>query len=248
MISLLLTLAAATPAPAAPVRYHLTTKSTTEVDMSAMGQGVQSFPMALSAFISVTVSDSGFGRVVHVVIDSSTFDAGPAAAYLPPAMSASPNGAVFHFYAVNGKPTTALVPSPATFQAAQLAPAITLLLPGLHSAKPGDSWSDTTRTDTTIAQTDVSATTAGTSVTTWTAKSADDGIRQLDGVTTSRAAVGGASMKMDLKMTGTVHATAPTGQLATAATAMSFGQASMNVAGNAIPMKMMVEISATLLP
>ena len=245
MLSILLALTAGTPTPAAPVRYHIAAKSTTEVDLSALGQGNQTYPVSVSAYVSVTVSDSGAGHLVHVVIDSSSFDAGAAAAYLPPEMVASPNGIFYHLYVVHGSSVGTITPSRTSFQAAQLAPAIALLLPGLRAGQPGDTWADTVRTDTTVAGT---GTNSGTNITTWTVKSVEGGVQQIEGVIAGKSTVGGAQMQMELSMAGTIHTSAPSGGLASDATSKASGQANMSMGGNNVPMKMTLEMTATKLP
>src|ERR1017187_4888890 len=249
MLTMLLALAAGLPPkPVVPVQYHVTTKTVTDVDMSAMGSGVKSFVITLSAYVTVTVSDSGQGYLVHVVIDSSTFDGGSAAAMLPPEMLADPKGAFYHIYVVNGKAQGVLMPTPAVVQDAQLAPALALLVPGFRAAKAGDSWADTTSADTTVSGAGVTANTSGRSITVWTVTAADGGVKQIDGVTAGTTSVGSAQMQMDIQLNGTSHTVAPAGELATTATSKAAGQANMSIAGNAVPMKMTVEMTVTRIP
>jgi len=71
---LLLTTAALAP-PAVTTRYRLETKIETVVDLSALGQGTETTNATQLAIFTVTQTDSGGGKVLHVVVDSVGSDA-----------------------------------------------------------------------------------------------------------------------------------------------------------------------------
>src|SRR5947207_1681269 len=86
------------PTPAAPQRYHLTNKVSVEMAMVPA-------PIVLSqsAYVSITLTDSAAGRVAHIVIDSSAFDAGQYGAMMQGQMGEDPKGVTLHAYVVNGR-------------------------------------------------------------------------------------------------------------------------------------------------
>jgi hypothetical protein len=72
--AVLVLLGIAGPAPVS-TKYKIETKIETTIDLSAMGQGTQQQNVSQSAFISIAMSDTAGGKVVHVVIDSLATDA-----------------------------------------------------------------------------------------------------------------------------------------------------------------------------
>ncbi len=235
--------------PVAPVRmdtahYHITSTTKSDLDLSALGQPDQSVVITVSAFVSVTLDDSAGGKAVHVRIDSSSFDGGSAAQYLPPEMTADPRGAEYDVMVVHGRPASRVVPTPMSMQAAQLAPAVALLFAGLRTAHAGDTWVDTVRSDTTIAN----ATSTGNTVTTWTVKPGTGDALEFDGTWIGTTSVGSGQMQMDLQVNGTNQATAASGTLATHATSTGTGKATMNLAGQAVPMLVTTHLAADRLP
>src|SRR5690606_16028651 len=64
--------AAVQPPAASTARYKVEMLATSAVDLSSMGQGEQRNEFALTAFVSVTLTDSADGRVMHAVLDSSS--------------------------------------------------------------------------------------------------------------------------------------------------------------------------------
>ena len=227
------------PVPVAPVHYKLVNRSTVDLGMGGMGP----IALTMSAFVSVTLTDSAAGRVANVVIDSSTFDAGEMGAAIAGGMGASPNGVTLHAYLINGK-TQSLSPSAPNVQAMLLASAVQLLLTGTHGAKAGDAW-----VDSTVADTAVSAMTSKASlVTAWKATGAAGGTMQLDGAVTGTTTFGGGQMQMDMQTIGTSRVNGRAGQLPDTASSSTSGTGNMNMGGQAMTMKLSTEMSVTLIP
>jgi hypothetical protein len=248
MLTLLLSLhviAGPTPVPArAPMHYKIMAKTNTEIDLTAMGQPSQNIVMTVSGFVSVTMTDTAGGQLANVTVDSSTFDAGMYTAQMPPGMTASSQGTVFHVYLVNGKPNAPIAATPVSVQAAQLVPGIELMLAGMRPTRLAESWVDTTKSDTTMAQGGASS----TRITTWTAKAGTGGRIQTDGTWTAKttATIGGGQMEM--QMTGAAHVTAMPGALSENGSSSGSGQANMNIGSNVIPMKVSFEVTTSATP
>jgi hypothetical protein len=233
------------PVPArAPQHFKISAKTTTVVDLSAMGQPSQNVIMTVGGFVSATTTDSAGGVVASIVVDSNTFDAGEFTAALPAEMTASAKGAVFHVFLVNGRAAAAVSTTPTTIQAAQLLAGVELLLAGLRPRTANESWVDTAKTDTTVAQ----GSAAGTRVTTWKASPGTAGRIQIDGDYTGTTTVGAGPMSMEMKMAGTTHVVAMPGMLSESGTLTGGGQANMNVQGQSIPMKVTMEVTTAAIP
>jgi hypothetical protein len=241
---LLVALGPVGPVPMDTAHYHITSTTKSDLDLSAMGQPPQSVVITISAFVSATMSDSAGGKAIHVRIDSSTFDGGSAAAYLPPEMTADPRGAVYDVIVVNGRPVSRLTPTPMSMQAAQLAPAVALLFAGLRTSHAGDSWVDTVRSDSTIAN----AASSGSTITTWTVKPGTGDALEFDGTWAGTTSVGSGQMQMELQVNGTNQAAASPGSLSTHATSTGTGKANMTLAGQAVPMQVTTQLTADRVP
>ena len=248
MLTLLLSLhliAGPGPVPVrAPMHYTIVAKTNTEVDLSAMGQPSQTIAMTVSGFVSVTLTDTVGGTWADIAVDSSTFDAGMFTAQMPPEMTASSQGTRFHVFLVGGKPAKPISAVPVSVQAAQLVPGIELLLGGMTPRTATASWVDTTRSDTTVEQ----GTAASVRVTTWAAKAGDNGRLQLDGTWIGTTTVGAGPTKMEMQMTGAVHVTGMPGALTETGSSTGSGQATMNIGGNQIPMKVTTEVTTSATP
>jgi hypothetical protein len=236
-------LAAQLPVPAS-LRYRIVTRTNTDIDLSAAGQGSQTIALVSTTFVTVNVSDTTGGRLVNIVVDSSAFDGGAIAAQLPAELLADPKGATFHLFVVNGKSKSSILPAPMSVQAAQAAGGIELLLTGLRRLKAGDTWIDTTMSDTTAA----GASAKGSRVSTWTAKPDQGGALQLDATWTGTTSAGFGQAQMEMKVTGENHVTAVPGELARKANSTGSGNATMNMAGMNLPMKVTTEITTTQIP
>lgn len=245
MLALLLAaLGPVAPVPIDTTHYHITSTTKSDLDLSAMGQPDQSVIITVSAFVSVTMGDSAGGKSVHVRIDSSTFDGGSAAQYLPPEMTADPRGAEYDVMVINGRPVSRVIPTPMSMQAAQLAPAVALLFAGLRTSHAGDTWVDTVRSDTTIAN----AASTGSTVTTWTVKPGTGDALEFDGVWSGTTSVGSGQMQMELHVNGTNQAAAAPGALSTHAASTGTGKANMTLAGQAVPMQVTTQLTADRVP
>lgn len=90
-----LALAAAVQPPAAKTsRYRIETAASTVADLSGMGQGEQRTEFAVTALVSITLTDSAGGKVLHAVLDSSSIT--PPLPGAPPGALEGDKGATYH--------------------------------------------------------------------------------------------------------------------------------------------------------
>lgn len=132
-------------------RYRIDTKLEQIVDLSAMGQGNQTSSFGQLALISVTLSDTVGGQIMHVVIDSLTSDAP-----IPPETIAKARGAWLHgTIDAWGRGKVAATSADSNDMVSQLKGTMARFFPIVKpGAKQGDSWLDTAKVDTkTPAQT-----------------------------------------------------------------------------------------------
>ena len=238
-------IAGPTPVPVrAPMHFTIVAKTSTQLDLSAMGAPAQDIVMTVSGFVSVMITDTVGGKLASIVVDSSRFDAGMFTTQMPPAMTASSQGTVFHVYLVNGKANAPISATPVSVQSAQLVPGIELMLAGMRPTRLAESWVDTTKSDTALAE----GSTASTRITTWTATAGNDGRMQTDGTWAGTTTVGAGPMKLEMQMTGVVHVTGMPGALSETGRSTGNGQANMNMGGNSIPMKVTTEVTASATP
>jgi hypothetical protein len=237
MLMLLLALHIPIP-PAPPAHYHLTNKVAVEMAMMPA-------PIVLmqSAFVSISRIDSAGGQFVTVVIDSSSFDAGPMTASLQAQMGADPKDVKLTALVVNGRIASSIDASVPNLQAMQLVPAIQLLLAGTRTSKPGDSWVDSTIADTSAAS---SGMTKAAVITSWKASNGAGGAMQFDGDVTGTMTI--SAMQMEIQTTGSSRVTARPRELPTVATSQTSGQGNMNMGGQTLTMKVSTDVSATLVP
>ena len=113
-----------------------------EIDATGAGGARQKLSFKTSSFVTVTLADSGGGKVMRVVIDSVV---GDSATPIPREVLDSVKGAEFHgFLNRTGKPS-GLEPSGKVPVAAQIQGLLSDFFPWVKSGlKPGESWSDTT--------------------------------------------------------------------------------------------------------
>jgi hypothetical protein len=132
------------PAAGGPsiTKYRIDQSLSQDVDASAAGGARQRIAFKTSSFVTVTLSDSGGGKVMRVVIDSLL---GDSAVPIPKAVLDSAKGAVFHgFLQKSGRPS-GLEPTGASSAATQVQGLLSDFFPWIKSGlKLGDSWSDTT--------------------------------------------------------------------------------------------------------
>ena len=204
----LATMAGVSPNVSAPMRFKIDVKTVQEIDLTAMGQGKMPSDVTSSAWITVTMSDTSGGQLAHVVIDSMTLTpTGMAAQQLPPDAAAGAKGAVFHLYIVDGKIKGPMKPSiEGNMAVGMVQQGIALLFPGARAGmKAGDTWTDTTKVDT---STDASTQT-GSTVTLWKVVSLDGDAYNLEGALTGtmNAEQGGGQVSISSKQAGTTTVT-----------------------------------------
>jgi hypothetical protein len=123
-------------------KYRIDSSLTQEIDASAAGGGKQNVAFTTSSFITVTLADSGGGKMMRVVVDSMR---GDSATPIPAAVLDSARGSQFHgFVERSGKPH-GLEPLAGNSVAPQVQGLLSDFFPWIKSGlKVGDSWSDTT--------------------------------------------------------------------------------------------------------
>lgn len=141
MAAATLALPALLPAPIT-AKYRVDQSLTQEVDASAEGQGKQSLSFTTSTFVTVTLTDSGGGRAMRVVIDSVK---GDSTTPIPPAVLDSARGGEFRAYlSRSGKPSP-LTPTGTSPAAAQVQGLLADFFPWVRAGlKVGETWTDTT--------------------------------------------------------------------------------------------------------
>ena len=129
-------------------------------------------------------------------------------------------------------------------QAVQAAGGIELLLTSLRRLKSGDTWTDTTMSDTSTG----AGSAKGSRIATWTAKPDQGSALQLDATWTGTTSAGFGQAQIEMKVAGTSHVTAVPGGLAQKANSTGTGSATMNMAGMNLPMKVTTDVTTTQLP
>jgi hypothetical protein len=228
-----------------PVHYRVEAQTVATVDLSSMGQAPQNQTMTSMALLTTTVRDTAGGKVAHIVIDSITFDGGGAEAQMPPEMLVSAKGAFFDGYVVNGRFKTPPSSSVKSVPATQVAAGVLLMFPGARSGmKVGDSWTDTVRTDTTTS----AGAANGQTTIAWTVQSIDNGVITLNAITAATGTVGAGAAQMQIQSNGKQTATSTVAGPASSGLTTSQGETSMNVGGNAIPIRVSTTVKLTQLP
>ena len=123
-------------------RYRIDQSLLQEIDATAAGGAKQVISFTTSSFITVTLADSGGGKVMRVIIDSLK---GDSATPIPAAVLDSARGAEFRgFVERSGRPT-GLQPVHGTSATAQVQGLLSDFYPWSKAGiKVGQSWSDTT--------------------------------------------------------------------------------------------------------
>jgi len=123
-------------------KYRIDQSLSQEIDATAAGAAKQTISFKTSSFITVTLADSGGGKVMRVVIDSLR---GDSATPIPAAVLDSAKGVEFRgFVEKSGKPT-GLAPVTGTSVATQVQGLLSDFFPWIRTGvKVGDSWTDTT--------------------------------------------------------------------------------------------------------
>ena len=140
-LAALLVLPAIGPGPTT-TRYRIDQSLFQEIDATAAGGAKQVISFTTSSFITVTLADSGGGKVMRVVIDSLK---GDSATPIPAAVLDSARGAEFRgFVERSGKPS-GLQPVHGTSATAQVQGLLSDFYPWSKAGiKVGQSWTDTT--------------------------------------------------------------------------------------------------------
>lgn len=138
-----------------PQRFRVDVKLEQVVDLSSAGMSEMRSTATGTSFVSLTVSDTTGGSVMHLVIDSVKVSAvGQFETAFTQTMADSLQNQFIHAYIVNGRsdgpPKPSVENNPVM---ALVAPAVSALYPGISDkASNGDKWSDTTRSETSTEQ------------------------------------------------------------------------------------------------
>jgi len=148
-------------APATTTRYRIESKTEQVVDLSGMGQGNQTNAFTQIALISVTLSDTAGGKVMHVAVDSISSDAPVVDPSMDPAKA---KGAWLHgFIDPWGRTKIVASSSDSNLVVAQLKNSMARFLPVVKpGAKAGESWVDTNHVATKNSQQAMKTTTVTT--------------------------------------------------------------------------------------
>ena len=161
-ISLLLAALAPHVAGTTTTRYQVTQRMEQEVDASGVGGGKQGFVVKTTSFIAVTLTDSAGGKSMKVVVDSVRADS------LPPGMPIDSlikkaKGATFTgFVDATGK-VSDVKNAGESLQGLQLESLLRDMFPRARKGfKTGDTWTDTTTSNSKIGGGELSARTITT--------------------------------------------------------------------------------------
>lgn len=148
--------------PAQHYRAEITSQQA--INMASLGMPDRTIKTGSTASFTVTMSDTVGGQLAHIVVDSATFDDGDLGAMLDPSVLGEAVGAVFHLYIVKGRIQGTPLPQHSGLRAMTLVPAVAMLFPGVPAgASPGTTWTDTVRSDSSMATGHV----ASTTITVW---------------------------------------------------------------------------------
>jgi hypothetical protein len=140
--------AAVQPPGPKPSRYLIESVASSAVDLTAMGQGEQKTEFTLTGIVSITLTDSAGGKVVHAVLDSASIMPAPPGA--PPGSLEGEKGATYHgFIGANGKTESFAVMGDSTAPKGGMVMVQILrdFFPNVKAGfKAGDTWTDSTET------------------------------------------------------------------------------------------------------
>lgn len=240
------------PHPAGPpLKYKFETKSTTTVDLSAMGQGNQTVETSAVAFFAVTMSDTTGGQLAHVVIDSMHFDGGEMMAMLPDSLLQLKPGTFFHLYLVDGKLRGAATPSNTSLVAAQAVPGIMMLFPGTKGDRPvGAVWVDTVKIDSTVKveAAGAEAHMGSTTITTWTVTAREGTQQTLDATSKGTTTMNVMGNDAQGTTSGKTHLVMSTLGVIRDGTGETKTEMAMAIAGVTAQLSVVAKNSLTLLP
>ena len=142
--SLWLGIATVPLSPRAPAtfRYRIDSKNQTTIDLSGLGQPAQEQSLGLSAWVVVSLQDTSGGRVLHVVVDSVTYDG-----TLPigkESVDSAKGGTIHGLVDPAGRVKNLTVTPNASVFMAQVEAVMAGFFPRIKAgAKTGDKWIDT---------------------------------------------------------------------------------------------------------
>lgn len=127
-----------------PTKYHFDLKAETTVDLSVVGGPTQQTNVGINAWVVMSLSDSGGGRVIHAIVDSLKAETTLPQITLATADSAK-GGMIHGFLDPSGRVKALVSKPPANALLASVQGIINGLFPRMKGgAKPGDKWMDTT--------------------------------------------------------------------------------------------------------
>jgi hypothetical protein len=178
------------PRAASATKYHLAAVSENTLDLSGVGGPTQVTNQTLDAWITMTLTDSAGGRVVHVVVDSARVVTDNPQAV--PGEQEAAKGAVIHgFQDPAGRVKNLTSSLKANTVVASIQGALNGLFPRVRgNAKAGDRWVDTTE----VANPGEGNNTTATLITAYNAGAAEsvEGAPGIRVDATSTATVGGS--------------------------------------------------------
>ena len=138
---LVLGLGLSASAAPSPTKYRIDQTLSQEIDATPAGGAKQKIAFRTSSFVTVTLADSGGGKLIRVVVDSLR---GDSASPIPAAVLDSARGSEFHgFLAKSGRPS-ALRPTGASAAGIQIQGLLSDFFPWARPGlKVGDRWADT---------------------------------------------------------------------------------------------------------
>lgn len=154
-----LALAAAVQPPASTTsRYRIETSASTVADLSSLGQGEQRTEFTVMAMVSITLTDSAGGKVLHAVLDSSSVT--PPVPGAPAGALEGEKGATYHAWINPSGRTenfTAMGDSTAPKGGAVVMQVLRDFFPNVKpGVKAGDTWRDSVQTNDSDAGTNSS--------------------------------------------------------------------------------------------
>jgi hypothetical protein len=133
-----------------PTRFQISSRSTSEQDLTAVGQGKVAGAIMANGVVTVSLSDSATGQIAKVTVESLTLQPSGAmekqvTASAAAAAADSARGQFIRAFTVHNALRNTPEPSSHNPALASIQQVMGVLFPGIRSnIKPGDSWADTT--------------------------------------------------------------------------------------------------------
>ena len=151
-------IAAHGPAPQS-TKYKIETKVETTIDLSGVGQSSQQQTLNQTALITVGLSDTTGGRIMHVVVDSLAIQSDIQVPGTEEALAKAKGAWLHGFVDPRGKVTITKTSADSNDFVAELRGTMTMFLPRLKAgAKAGETWVDTTNIETRTSSRAIKAT------------------------------------------------------------------------------------------